>query len=407
MRNFYAWIFCCLLFISSVPAWSQQFMFEGNRKRDKLSFDLVRNLMIVPVYLNGKGPYDFILDSGVGPMIITDSVLVESFDVGKMTTYTLQGAGEVFKIEAFYTNRMQASIGASYIQHIPTVLLKDDPFQISAYLGRPIHGILGSTFFHSFLIKVNYKNKKMRFYHFSRKTRKKGTQIPIEIHFRKPYLYAKLIQDGAELGPIRLLLDSGASHALSLEVLNEEPFPNPTNTIPANLGIGLNGLVSGRIGRINQLRLGRIELGDVLASYPDFGDIGAKIDTPMRNGTLGAELLSRFKVTYDYRDSLIYLKSTSSLHRPFEHDMSGLEIYVDYGKPNRYFVSRVEPGSPAAACGFQHLDEILAVNLTQVDQLSLDEIYHLLKAGPGQDVVFEVKRDTERLFMVLKLEKRI
>lgn len=407
MATLYRCLGTLLLVVLSLSTTAQQFLLEGKKKRDKVSFDLVRNLMIIPVYLNGEGPYDFILDSGVGPMIITDSLLVEQFDTGKMSTYTLQGAGEVIKIEAFYTNRIKAQIGKASIQHIPTVFLKDDPFQISAYLGRPIHGILGSTFFHSFLIKVNYKSKRLRFYSFSSRTRRKGTPVPIDIHYRKPYVRAEITQDQEAAVPVLLLVDSGASHALSLEALEEKPFPQPETTIPANLGIGLNGLVSGNIGRIDQLKLGSFKVQQVIASYPDYADIGAKIDTPSRNGTMGAELLTRFKVTYDYMDSLIYLKGTRDLRKPFDHDMSGLEIYVEYGDTNRYFISRVEPDSPAEQCGFRPEDEVLAVNLTSVSSLSLDEIYHLLKGGASREVIFEVKRDNERMYMVLTLKKRI
>lgn len=385
----------------------QQFVFPQGVKRDRMSFELIRNLIIIPVYIAGTGPYDFILDSGVGPMIITDSLLVETFDTGKMTTYTLQGGGEAIKVEAFFSNRVSAQVGQAHIRHIPTVFLKDDPFQISAYLGRPVHGIIGSALFHSFLIKVNYKTKRIRMYPFDHRTRRKGVAIPVELHYRKPYIRARILQAGGTEIPVLLLVDSGASHALSLETVDGEPFPVPEKTIPANLGIGLNGLISGKIGRIKQLELGRFELSDVLASYPDFSDIGSKIDTPERNGTLGAELLSRFKVTYDYRDSVIYLKKTHALRKPFEHDMSGLEIFVEYGNPDRYFISRIEPGSPAQRSGLRRLDEILSVNLKAVETLTLDDIYEMLKAGPTREVVLEIQRQDERLFKIVTLEKRI
>lgn len=63
------------LFFSTDPVFAQRFSFEQGRSRDVTRFKLLHNLIIIPVYINNGGPYNFILDTGVGPMVITDPSL--------------------------------------------------------------------------------------------------------------------------------------------------------------------------------------------------------------------------------------------------------------------------------------------------------------------------------------------
>jgi C-terminal processing protease CtpA/Prc len=157
---------------------------------------------------------------------------------------------------------------------------------------------------------------------------------------------------------------------------------------------------------VSSVQIGSFKIKDVIASYPDYEDGGAKTTETRRNGSVGADLLRHFDLTMDYSHKKIYLKPNSNFRLPFEHDMSGLEIYVEEGKSKRFYVARIEPNSPGTAAGMRVGDEIISINFKSVGTLDLEGIESLLKAGDGRSIFIEIFR-TESLYKVITLKKRI
>jgi len=385
---------------------AQEFRFSGKRKKQGLSFLLIRNLVIIPVYVNGKGPYNFILDTGVGPMIVTDSVIAQDLSRKKLRPIKISGLGDGPEINALLSNEVSASVGKAEISYLPTAILKEDLLSLSNFVGVKISGLLGYYFFRSFIVRINYSTKRLLFSTAETRAKIKGERIPLTLINYKPYVNIDVLSP--ELGKLKLkvLIDNGASHALSLETLKENPFPVPANSIKANLGIGLGGPISGSLGRTSFLQIGNFSFKNVLSSYPRYNAVAIKTYLSNRNGNLGAEILTRFSVTFDYADSAVYLKANNMFKRPFEHDMSGIELYVEDVK-NRFFVNRVEQGSPADEAGIKAGDEILTVNFSKAGSLTLDELSRLLKSGDGRPVYLSLNRAGELIVKMIKLKKRI
>lgn len=386
---------------------AQQFGFNGSRTKSSVNFTLVRNLIIIPLYINNKGPYNFILDTGVGPLVITDTTIIKELNLKDLRPIKISGLGKGMEIDAFLTNQISAKVGKANINHIPTAILKSDILGLSNYMGTRIYGLLGYYFFNSFTVEINYSSKRILFNLPGTKKKIKGDIIPLQIINNKPYINVEL--DIKELGTInaKVVVDNGASHAISLETLNEKPFPVPPNSIPANLGIGLSGPISGSVGRVSKMRIGNFELNDVISSYPIYDDAAAKTLILSRNGNLGAEILSRFNVTFDYTNEIMYLKQNQYFNRPFEHDMSGMEVYVEETPNKRYFISRIEPNSPAELAGIREGDEIVSLNFADTKALNLNEITKTLRSGDGRSVFLFINRNGETIIKLIKLKKRI
>lgn len=392
---------------AAIQLLAQDFYFKGNKSKDAISFALVKNLVIVPVYLNNQGPFNFILDTGVGPMIVTDPKLIDSLGLRVSRTLEISGLGSGHKIDAFIANDVSARVGDAWIDNMPTAILKQDIFGLSNYLGTKIYGLLGYHFFKSFVVQLNYSGKRMIFGHPWAFRKIKGERVPIEIENSKPYVNIDI--ETAEQGrlTIKTLMDNGASHAISLERLNEEPFPVPASSISANLGVGMSGPIAGNIGRVSSLTIGGFKLKGVLASYPRYDDVAAKVILKDRNGNLGADILSRFNITFDYADNSIYLRKNGQFNRPFEHDMSGIEVYLQEDKTRRYFVGRIEPGSPADLAGIKADDEIILINFAPAASFKLDDINTLFKSADGKTIILSIYRDKEIDVKVFKLKQRI
>jgi hypothetical protein len=386
---------------------AQEFMFKGGRKKDVVDFKLVKNLIIIPVFINNRGPFNFILDTGVSPMLVTDPTILEPSDLKDVRNIRLVGLGKGNDVEAYASNSLQVSIGRATMQNIPAAILKTDIFNLSNFLGVHIHGLIGYYFVNSFLVQIKYSSQRLKFYALDQKVKIKGEPVDISMILNKPYLNARILIP--ELGEIstRLLMDSGASNGLSLETYQGKKFPEPKVRVPANLGMGFSGLISGNIGRVEAVQIGPFTMEQVIASYPDYEDGGAKATETKRNGSVGADLLRHFDITLDYSRNKIYLKPNSNFKLPFEHDMSGLEIYIEEGKSNRFFVERIEPNSPATAAGIRIGDEIISLNFKSVSTLDLEGIGSMLKSGDGRSIIIEISRKAESLYKVITLKKRI
>lgn len=387
--------------------YAQQFLFKGDRHKDAISFIMVKNLIIVPIYINNKGPFNFILDTGVSPMIITDPTLIDSIGLKVSRSIKISGLGRGNEIDAFVSNDISVQIGKAFIDNIPTAILKKDIFGLSNYLGVKIYGLLGYYFFNSFIIEIKYSSKRLIFKNPGSPGKIKGERIPIEIIGNKPFVNINIQSPGLGDIKIKTLIDNGASHAISLERLNEKPFPVSKDAIQANLGVGMSGPIDGSIGRLTSLKIGSFTLKNVLASYPIYDDVAAKILLKDRNGNLGADVLSRFNVTFDYEDKSIYLKKGKQFNRPFEHDMSGIEVYTQENKTLHYYISRIEPGSPAEKAGVLVDDEIVSINFVPVATYKLNEINNLFKSADGKNIILSIFRDNKLMVKVFKLKQRI
>lgn len=385
---------------------AQQFYFKGKHNKDAISFSLVKNLIIIPVFINNKGPFNFILDTGVGPMIITEPSLVDSLALNVARSIKISGLGKGNEIDAFVSNDVSVQVGKTYMDNIPTAILKQDIFGLSNYLGTKIYGLLGYYFFKSFIVEVKYSSKRLLFSTPASGNKLKGERIPIEIIGYKPYVNITIESTEHSRIDIKTLVDNGASHAISLERFNENPFPVPKAAIPANLGVGMSGPIDGSIGRLSTLKIGSFTLKNVLASYPKYDDVAAKILLGTRNGNLGADVLSRFNIIFDYEDNSIYLKKGAQFNRPFQHDMSGIELYSQEGT-RHYYVSRVEPGSPADRAGILVDDQIVFINFQPASSLQLNDINNLFKSEDGKIMILSIYRDKELMVKVFKLKQRI
>lgn len=386
---------------------AQEFDLDGNRKKAAISFNLVRNLVVIPLYINNKGPYNFILDTGVGPLIITEPTIIPDLGLKNLRPVKISGLGKGLEIDAFLSSEISAKTGHASITNIPTAILKEDIFGLSNYLGIKVYGLLGYYFFKSFIVELNYSSKRLVFYLPETKRTFKGEKVPIEIINNKPYTNIQLLTKNMGSVTAKVVIDNGASHAISLETLNEKPFPVPENAIEANLGIGLSGPISGSLSRIPELKIGSFILKDVISSYPIYDDAAAKTILLNRNGNLGADILNRFNITFDYNNEAMYLRKNANYTRTFEHDMSGIELYVEGSEKKRYIINRIEPGSPANLAGILPNDEILTVNFTQTSSLNLIDLTRTFRAADGKIVYMTINRAGSLLFRSIKLKKRI
>ncbi|MDP9046785.1 MAG: aspartyl protease family protein, partial [Bacteroidota bacterium] len=388
-----------------LSAQAQYFDIQGSRKRVNIPFRMVRDMIVLKLNINNKGPFNFILDSGVGLMLITDPKLVDSINISNKRTIKISGLGEGEDYEAYVTSPLNVDIPGLTSYDVSAAILKKDHFGLSNYAGMPIHGLLGYEFFTNFAVKIDFADSTLSV---SRpkeiRSFRKGSKIPLTIENRKPYIHCIVTFPNGKKTNNKLVLDLGAGHPLSLEnVIKKHGLPE--KFIAANLGVGLTGPISGFISRIKELELGRYKIKGVITSFPE-----EKPDIDLsehRDGNLGIQVLKRFSLIIDYPDSCIYLKPGPELNAPFEHDMSGLEYYCTGDNYNRVLISRVEPGSAADEIGLEKDDEIIAINFKPVSSMTLEQIDALFRSHDDRSLLLEVYHDKKLDQVIITLKRRV
>jgi hypothetical protein len=391
--------------VCTLTAQAQHFELDSNKKQVTLHFDMVRNMIIVPVFINQKGPFNFVLDTGVGVMVITDPLLVDSVSINKKRKFKLFGQGNNDGYDAYITSLLNVTLPGIYSKGVAAAVMTEDHFGLSNYAGMPIHGLLGYEFFNRLAVKFDFSDSTLTAYapHHIRLFRK-AFKLPITIEEHKPYVLSKIALPNGQLINSKLIVDLGAGHPLSIENNNYKPCPEQ-KTISANLGVGLTGPITGAISRINELNFGKYKFKNVITSYPDSGSYNDP--AVRRDGNLGLGILKKFLLLFDYENGALYLKPNSRYKEPFEHDMSGMEYYASGPGLKHIVLSRVEPGSAADKVGLKENDEITAINFKPVVNMNIMDIDNLFKSGNNRTIMLEVCRDKKYEWVLLTLERRI
>jgi hypothetical protein len=393
-----------MLCLFCVTANAQSFSLKTPGGIETIPFELVRNLMVIKLKINNKGPYNFVLDTGVGYMLITEPSLVDSINIENKHTVTIHGFGQGSDFEAFITNPLQIDIEGLTSNNVNAALFKKDNFGLSAYAGKTIHGLLGYEFFSRLAVKINFADSTltvsdpadMNYY-------RRGAKIPISIEDRKPYLNTKVtFADGTEKQS-KLIIDLGAGHFVSMENL-ENKNELQKKFIKANLGVGINGLINGTLSRIKQVELGKYKVKNVIAAFPDNDKYAKSI---LRDGNIGIGLLKKFDVIFDYPNNMLYLKPGIEYKKREEHDMSGLTYYVFRDNYVHVVIDKVEPESAGSDAGLKKGDEIEMINVTSTANMSLQQIDDLFKSRDGRPFFLLIFRDEKYIPMHLTLKRRI
>ena len=414
------WLLAALLLSGGVgraQSLNAAFRFDrAKQHRARLGFISQRNLIVISALLNGRGPYNFLLDTGVGASLLTDPVVATELGLLRGSEYRLLGVGGTDSgLRAYETTNVRVDLGGSVVAPgLSWLVLSSDVLDLSGYVGMPIHGIIGSDFFRSFVVVIRPEERQLVLHDPAAYRAPRGrrwTRLPLVLDRDKAYLTVDVQQlPGAAGLPLRLLLDTGAGHALSIETTSDQRLRLPPQQLRTDLGRGLTGLISGSLGRVASMGLGRYQLPQVLTSFPDSSQVHDRLvgSERLRNGSVGYEVLKRFIVVVDYPHRQLLLRATTALREPFEHDMCGLDLLATGPNYRRYLVQRVVPGSPAAAAGITEGEELVSINFLPINVFSLSDLSRMLHSQDGRVLLLMLRRPDGELHTAnVRLKRQI
>lgn len=272
----------------------------GEVRSTSIHFQLTDSLIFMQASLNGSQPLWMILDTGSSVTVFDESVsktLGLRFN-GKGNVY---GPGQGSAQKLAFASHAALRLADAELDDQTVATMPLDWF--SRELGRTTDGFLGSNIIRNYVVEIDYANQVLRLldpatYSYSGP----GQRLPLQFIWDNiPSVRAEVVaQDGTAITGI-FLIDSGATTAIWLTKAFSEAHPeflSIPETIEVRNVAAVGGELSTRLGRVPAVRLGGFVVANPSAQFSQ--NSSGIFATPGLAGTIGAQMLRRFKVVLDY-----------------------------------------------------------------------------------------------------------
>ncbi|MCP4456688.1 MAG: PDZ domain-containing protein [Cytophagales bacterium] len=383
------------------------FVMPADQNKVVIPFEQFNNLIVIPVIVNNFLKLKFVLDTGVETPILTEMAFAKILGIEFIREISISGPGIQDSVRAYLGQKVNVKLPGGVEGHnLNLLVLEKDYLNLSEKMGEEVYGIIGYDIFKQFIVDINYDENELTLYRPGKyKVRKKTSTYPLELIQSKPFVQATVMQGDAE-DHTKLLIDTGASHALLLD--DEELSVEISNDgIPTHLGTGLAGDIPGKLARIEEFHLSSFEFKNVIISVPDQDVYNMSIKRGSKHGTIGGEILSRLHPVFDYREGKLYLTKSLKYKFSFEFDMSGLTLVTKGKFLDSLMVDYIRPNSPAEKIEIKPGDMILSMNGYTIRSETLSTINAILKQKPGKKITIRLLRDGEKIKKVFRLKRAI
>lgn len=364
-----------------------------------IPFELVNRHIILKIRVNNSRVLSFVLDTGDRfALIDLDRAKELKLDLGNEVR--VGGAGALVLTGATVQNASFTLPGLEGFSQPVTLAF---PFgELSARAGMDFDGIIGAEFIKQFVIEVDYPAHVLRLHDKASFVYDgPGESLPIQLNSGgHPIVDAEVTPNGGEpiKGKFVLDLGSGAALALYSPFVAAHHLPGAgIKTIKAIGGAGAGGAITGQIGRVSELKLGRFRIVNPITLFSE--DKAGAFAMSSLAGNIGARVADKFKVFLDYSHNRVILEPNSTFASPYDRAFSGFSLQAE-GKDYRTFrITEVLPNSPGSEIGLQKGDLITSVNGRPATSLTLNELNDMFERTTA--AMLSIRRGDQTLQVTL------
>jgi predicted aspartyl protease len=251
-------------------------------------------LILLPVQVNGDGPFEFILDTGAGTSLLS-SDLAKKLKIKIISTKEGQSAGG--KISVSLAKVDSLAVGQAKLDDVDVGIV--DLTHIGNTIGTKIDGDIGYNFLKHFRITIDYHDCEIRLdepRRIQRLGRSSKAEVPMRLaSLAKPLLLVDVHANGH--GPFQFAIDTGTSTTAIAPELAQQLGLKSSPVGPLTTG---GAQVNVTAGTLESFKVGRAGVDDLVVVVADFFGtlsqaVGAKLD-----GIVGYNFLRNFRVVMDY-----------------------------------------------------------------------------------------------------------
>jgi predicted aspartyl protease len=258
-------------------------------------------LILLPVFVDGRGPYSFVLDTGAGPTLVSNE-LAEALALPRGEEQ--EGRGAAGKVTLVKSELPSLTVGLETLESVP-VSVTDLSF-IGRAIGAQVDGDLGHSFLRHFAMTLDYATNALTLTRSVGGVERAldGREIAFQsAHAENPLVVVPVFVN--EKGPYDFALDTGASSTvISLELAGE--FGLATEKIPQLTGGG--GSVNASRVQLSSLAVGASRQENLTAAASDFlAQLNAALGSKLQ-GIVGYNFLRHYRVTLDYPRAALSLE---------------------------------------------------------------------------------------------------
>jgi len=272
----------------------------GEVRSTSIHFQLTDSLIFMQASLNGSQPLWMILDTGSSVTVFDESVS-KTLGLRFNDERNVYGPGPGSAQKLAFASHAALRLADAELDDQTVATMPLDWF--SRELGRTTDGFLGSNIIRNYVVEIDYANQVLRLldpatYSYAGP----GQRLPLQFIWDNiPSVRAEVVaQDGTAITGI-FLIDSGATTAIWLTKAFSEAHPeflSIPETIEVRNVVAVGGALSTQLGRLPAVRLGGFVVANPSAQFSQ--NSSGIFATAGLAGTIGAQMLRRFKVVLDY-----------------------------------------------------------------------------------------------------------
>lgn len=372
-----------LILVFAVVCASPQIIPAAQKAADSaplvIPFELVTRHILIRGKINNSGPLWFIFDTG-------DKVAIVDLERAKSLGLSLQGEVKVGGAGAGTlkgSTVRDASLTVIGVEGNPQPVVLAIPLDgLEPRFGHDIDGIIGADFIKQFVVEVDYPARVLRLHDKNKFVYSgSGEILPLTfVHGGHPIIDGEITVTGRPAVKGRFVLDfgSGASLAFHTPFVEQQNLLAPSQkTISAMGAGGAGGKITGRSGRVAELRIRKFQIDNPLTLFSE--DKRGAFASSEIQGNIGAMILSKFKALLDYGRDRIILEPNASFKDPIAPVSSGLKLIAEGSDYRTFRVDELLEDSPASEAGLQKDDVIVAVDGRPSPELTLSSVHETLE----------------------------
>lgn len=258
-------------------------------------------LILLPVFANGAGPNEFILDTGAGTTLLSTELAqqLQVKSTGRRAGHSAAG-------------KLQVELGCLDAIAVGEAILKDLDIAIMdlSHIGRAVNakvdGDLGYNFLKAFCLTIDYAASEITLVRPNDFRAPIGSPLAdVKMHLasaRKPLALLAAHVNGR--GPFQFAIDTGSSTSVVSEEIARELGLQTTPIPPVTAGSGALDLVAGQIGALSIAAARRENVAVLVGGF--LSTLSELCETKL-DGIVGYNFLRHFRVTFDYPNERFFL----------------------------------------------------------------------------------------------------